>query len=96
MIDKSKNIKANKKEISREVKVNPTAYRGSTFSQATSITVTDNDITLDFIYIHPNMTVTEGHIVSRVTMPTHSALEMIRSMQETLKKHAENKKNPAK
>lgn len=71
----------------REIKVKPLTFFGSQFSQATTVTVTDTDVTLDFIYIHPNESVEEAQVVSRITMPKVAALELVKSINETINKH---------
>ncbi|PIZ64892.1 hypothetical protein COY14_03630 [Candidatus Roizmanbacteria bacterium CG_4_10_14_0_2_um_filter_36_9] len=75
------------KEKIREIKVKPLTYFGSQYSQTTTVTVTDSDVTLDFIYIHPNESVKEAQVISRVTLPKNVAIELANAINETTKKH---------
>ncbi|NTU46229.1 DUF3467 domain-containing protein [Candidatus Roizmanbacteria bacterium] len=81
----------NKALNTREVKVNALSFIGTLYAQTVTITVTDNDVTLDFIYIHPNAGVTEGQIVSRVTLPRKAAEDISKIIDETIKKHESKK-----
>lgn len=64
---------------------------GSTYSQAVSVTVTDSDITLEFIYINQRSK-TEGEIVSRVTLPRVAGEGLAKAIGDTVLQHEANKR----
>ena len=70
----------------KQINVNANAVIGTTFSQIASVTVTNMDVTFEFIYINPRAP-QEGAVVSRVTMPKDTALELANSVITTIKKH---------
>ncbi len=63
---------------------------GSTYSQVAGVTVTDNEVTIEFVYINPQIR-TEGQTVARITMPRKSAQELAKIIPETITKHESKK-----
>jgi len=72
------------------LKVNAGTFRGSTYSQIVGITVTDIDITLEFVYVNPRDK-TQGEVVSRVTLPRKSGEELAQKIIATVQAHEKNK-----
>jgi hypothetical protein len=73
-----------------EIKINSGSFVGSTFAQIAGVTVSDTDITLEFIYINPQIK-TEGQTVARVTMPVNAGNELAKVITETYNKHEQKK-----
>ncbi len=70
--------------------VNASSFTGSQYSQLVGVTVTDNEITLEFIYINPRDR-TKGEVVSRVTLPSDAGESLAETIIKTVDKH--RKKN---
>ena len=69
---------------------------GTVYSQIVSITITDIDLTLEFVYLNPRPTnngVPEGEVVARVTLPLEAAKGLPDVIRDTLSKHIEKKGN---
>lgn len=82
----------------KPVKVRANTFTGTVYSQLVSVTITDNDLTLEFVYINPrSMTegteALEGEVVARVTLPLEAAKGLPETIRETLTKHFEKKGN---
>lgn len=75
-----------KKEL-QTLRINAGTVVGSAYSQIVSVTVTDFDITLDFIYLHPKEGIEEGQVVSRVTIPKSTGKELIDAINRASKEH---------
>lgn len=73
-----------------ELKVNTNTFVGTLYSQVASITITDIDITIEFVYVNPREKI--GQIVSRVTMPKASGEDLAKTILNTMKVHETNKK----
>lgn len=73
-----------------DIKVNPSTSIGTTYSQLVGVTVTDTEVTLEFIYINPR-TKNEGQVVSRVTLPLETAKSLSSAITETIKNHEQKK-----
>ena len=73
-----------------DIKVNPSTVIGTTYSQLVSVTVTDTEVTLEFIYVNPR-TKDEGQVVSRVTLPLQTAKSLDLAISETIKNHEQKK-----
>ncbi len=82
MADKKKN----KFLPDKIIKVNASTYIGSTYAQIVGISVTDNDLTLEFVFVNPR-NVEEGQVVSRVTLPINAGLGLANTIQETINQH---------
>jgi hypothetical protein len=78
------------KTASVQVKVNANTIIGSTYAQIVGVTVTDTEVTLEFVYINPQIK-TQGQTVARITIPRQSAEGLAKIIPETIKQH-ENKK----
>lgn len=64
-----------KAQIPAQTTINAGTVIGSTFAHLANVSVTDNDITLEFVFINPRDPST-GQVVSRVTMPRANGLEL--------------------
>lgn len=73
-----------------QVKVNANTIIGSTYAQIVGVTVTDTEVTLEFVYINPQIK-TQGQTVARITIPRQSAEGLAKIIPETIKQY-ENKK----
>ncbi len=63
---------------------------GSLYSQVVGISVTDTDLTLEFVFVNPRPNAQgnkEGEVVSRVTLPINSGLGLANVIQETISQH---------
>lgn len=70
--------------------VNASSFTGSQYSQIVGVTVTDKDITLEFVYINPRDK-TQGEVVSRVTLPSVAGESLAETIKNTVAEH--KKKN---
>lgn len=77
------------KEI--EIKINPDTVVGSKYAQVVVYHITDIDVTLDFVYVHPR-TQTEGRVVARVTLPVSQAEQMADTLKQAIKTHEQKSK----
>lgn len=77
----------------QELKVNTGTFVGSIYSQVVSVTVTDIDITIEFVYVNPRDKT--GQLVSRVTLPRSSGEELAKTILNTVKMHETKKKGGA-
>ena len=73
------------------VKVNAGTMVGSAYSQVVSVTVTDVDLTLEFVYINPR-TKTDGQVVARVTLPLAAGINLAKTISQTVMQHESKKK----
>jgi len=80
-------------ENTKEIKINVKSDTiiGTNYAQISSITVTDTDVTMEFVYVNPRPPVTEGKVVARITMPLKSAQGLSKGIVDTIKKHEEKK-----
>lgn len=79
------------KERPNALEVNTSTIIGSQFAQVVGVSVTDTEVTLDFIYVHPQSK-GKGQTVSRITIPLAAAAGLSKVISETLQKHESNKK----
>lgn len=79
-----------KKDI-QEIAINASAIIGSTYSQLVGVTVTDVDITLEFVYLNQRDR-TKGQVVSRVTLPRNVGADLANTILTTLGVHDKKKK----
>lgn len=70
--------------------VDANSHKGSVYSQVVGISVTDIDVTLEFVYVNPRDN-TKGDVVARVTLPKTSGEDLANKILSTLKLHEENK-----
>lgn len=71
--------------------INAGSIVGSTYAQLVSVSVTDIDITLEFVFINPRDKST-GQVVSRVTLPIGIGTELANTILTTVKGHENQKK----
>lgn len=74
---------------SAKVPVNKNTFIGSTYAQIVGVSVTDVDITYEFVFIHPTDLI--GQVISRVTMPRATGTQLAKAIVETIKSHEDNK-----
>lgn len=77
-------------ENKKEIVINPGTYVGSAYSQLVGVTVTDIDITLEFVYINPR-DISKGEVVARITLPRTSGENLAKTILDTLKLHVTTK-----
>lgn len=77
-------------EKEQQLKVNPSTVVGTVYSQIVGVTITDTEVTLEFVYILPRER-SEGQVVARVSMPRNSAEGLARVITETIKVHDSKK-----
>lgn len=73
------------------VEINEGTFIGSQYAQAVNVTVTDIDITIQFIFINPRGG-KKAQVVSRVTMPRGAALNLAELLINLSEQHAKKKK----
>lgn len=69
---------------------------GTLYSQFVGVTITDIDLTLEFVYINPRPdeeNVSQGVVVSRVTLPIEAAKGLSDIITKTLTQHFDKKGN---
>lgn len=70
--------------------INAGTVVGSNYSQYVGVTITDVDVTLEFVYINPRMdpeTGAKGQVVSRITLHHSTAEELAKIIVNTIKEH---------
>jgi len=80
----------------RRVMIKSNTVTGTVYSQLVGVTITDIDLTLEFVYINPRSNkegVSEGEVVARVTLPIEAAKGLSGTIKDTLTKHFEKKGN---
>lgn len=70
--------------------VNAGTIIGSTYSQIARVTVSDNEITIEFAYVHP-ADPTQGQSVARITMPVKAGISLAETILQTDKIHEKRK-----
>jgi len=86
---------AEEKKNLRELIVNTGTVIGSTYAQIARVTVSNTEVTIEFVYVHPS-DITKGQSVARITMPVKSAhdlAETILSVEKIHEKRKEGKKD---
>lgn len=73
------------------VTINASTFVGSVYSQIVGISVTDNDLTLEFVFVNPRNN-KEGQVVSRVTLPINAGLGLANVIQQTINEHIKRKR----
>lgn len=76
----------------QQLRVNLGTIMGSIYSQIVGVTVSDIDVTLEFVYKHPRGDVNEAQVVSRVTLPRSAGEELAKAIVDTIRLHEANKK----
>lgn len=87
-------MEESKKE--KQIKVRSNTVQGTAYSQLVGVTITDIDLTLEFVYINPRLNNEgefEGEVVARVTLPIEVAKGLSENIRDTLTKHFAKKGN---
>lgn len=77
----------NNSKEQKEINVAPGKVSGTVYTQLVSVSVTDIDVTLEFIYVNPRNP-SQGELVSRVTLPKNVAQDLSKTINLTLQSHA--------
>lgn len=75
---------AEEKKVPQQVLINPNTVVGSNYSQFVSVSVTDIDVTLEFVFINPRDN-TRAQVVSRVTLPLQVGISLAETIITTNK-----------
>lgn len=70
--------------------INSSTFTGSAYAQFVGVTVTDVDITLEFVFINPRDN-TKGQVVSRVTLPRKVGTSLAETIFTVMKMHEKKK-----
>lgn len=81
-----------KKPQTQTITVKTNTILGSQYCQIVGVVVTDNDITLEFVYKHPREEIKEAQVVARVTMPKDAAYSLAETIYKTRQQHEAKKK----
>lgn len=81
---------AEEKKTPKDLLINTGTVRGSAYSQIARVTVSDNEITIEFAYVHP-ADPTQGHSVARVTMPVRAGISLAETILQIKKIHEKRK-----
>jgi hypothetical protein len=79
-----------------KIVVRSNTVTGTVYSQVVGVTITDGDLTLEFVYVNPRQNregVSEGEVVARVTLPLEAAKALPETIQDTLTNHFKKKGN---
>ncbi len=76
----------------QNITVQTGTFLGSRYAQIIGVTVTDTDITLEFVYKNPREEIKEAQVVSRVTLPTRVGQDLAKTIINTIKLHEAKKK----
>lgn len=68
------------------VRINTGTFVGSLYAQIVGISVTNNDITFEFVFVNPRNN-KEGQVVSRVTLPISAGLGLSKTIENTINEH---------
>lgn len=77
--------------VPKVLKVNTNTVLGSTYAQIVGVSVTDTDVTLEFVYKNPREEIEEAQVVSRVTLPRIAGEGLSRAILDTIKEHEAGK-----
>mgnify|MGYP001617660289 FL=1 len=78
-------------QAQKEIKVDARGILGSQYAQLVSVTVTDYEITFEFVWVNPRDN-SQGQLLSRITMPVDAGKKFAESILATIEKHATKKK----
>ena len=73
------------------ITVNENTVVGSQYAQLVNVSVTDIDITLQFIFVNPRDP-SKAEVISRVTLPRPSGEDLAKTILSTVKLHEQQKK----
>lgn len=76
----------------QNITVQTGTFLGSQFAQIVGVTVTNTDITLEFVFKNPRGEIKEAQVVSRVTLPIKVAQGLVETIVNTMKIHEAKKK----
>ncbi|OGK64406.1 hypothetical protein A2313_00785 [Candidatus Roizmanbacteria bacterium RIFOXYB2_FULL_41_10] len=79
------------KKITEKVTINTGTIVGSQYSQLVGVSVTDVDITLEFVFINPRDR-SIGQVVSRITLPIDVGMNLAKAIFETIEMRRHKKK----
>lgn len=79
---------AKKPQITTVISSN--TFTGSRYAQFVGVTVTDIDVTLEFVFINPRDN-TKGQVVSRVTLPRKVGESLAETIFTVMKMHDKKK-----
>ena|SRR3990167_6516865 len=91
------------KVVKVKLNVDASTYAGTAYAQVALVNVTDTEVTMDFVYVHPSNLLKaadlksdkpkeqKAQIVSRVVMPVAQAKQFADAVLNTIEKHV--KKN---
>ena len=74
----------------QNLNVNASTVIGSTYSQIARVTFSNNEITLEFAYVHP-ADPTQGQSVARITMPMLAGVKLAETILKTKQLHEKRK-----
>lgn len=80
------------KEQPQPITVKTNTFLGSLYSQIVGVSITDVDVTLEFVYKNPRQEIKEAQVVSRVTLPRQAGEELAKTILNTIKIHEAKKK----
>lgn len=78
----------------KTVEIKADTIVGTVYSQLVGVTITDTDLTLEFVYLNPRPTSNgslNGQVVARVTLPIEAARGLPDAITSTLKTHFDKK-----
>ena len=84
-------MSSHKSEQTIQVKVPENVQQG-VYSNAASVTVTNNELIIDFGYVLPNIQPTTINVVSRINMTHQSAENFISTFQNAILDHRNKQK----
>lgn len=70
--------------------INSNTFTGSVYAQFVGVTVTNIDVTLEFVFINPRDN-TKGQVVSRVTLPRKVGASLAETILTIMKMHDKKK-----
>ena len=69
----------------RQIKVSVSPEKMPTFSNSVQISVNDDSVTMQFLYVRPNTD--QAVLVSEVVLTPQHAIKVQKTLDETVKKH---------
>lgn len=78
------------KKQNQELIVNTGTVIGSAYSQIARVTISGEEMTIEFGYVHPT-DLTQGQTVARITMPIRAGLNLAQTILQLQKFHEKRK-----
>lgn len=78
----------------KQIIVRSNTVTGTVYSQLVGVTISDTDLTLEFVYVNPRPNkdgLLDGEVVARVTLPIEAARGLPDSITKTLAQHFSKK-----